>query len=99
MVPAPTAGSAPGANATWNESSLQAIADSVSSSSKVWCTLGNGELENVFYPQTDTPDTFGLQYIVTDGSSFTDSETAGTSPHPPKIRAIMKTSCNGWPAK
>lgn len=70
---------APGANATWNESNLQAFADSVSSSSKVWYTLGNGELENIFYPQTDTPDTFGLQYIVTDGSSFTDSETTGTS--------------------
>src|SRR5215469_5456264 len=70
---------APGANATWNESSLQAFADSVGSSSKVWYTLGNGELENVFFPQTDTPDTFGLQYIVTDGSSFTASETTGTS--------------------
>ena len=29
--------------------------------------------------ETDTPDTFGLQYIVTDGSTFTDTETANTS--------------------
>jgi glucoamylase len=70
---------APGANATWNESNVQAFADSLGSSSKVWYTLGNGELENVFYPQTDTPDTFGLQYIVTDGSTFTSTETADTS--------------------
>src|SRR5580658_992570 len=69
----------PGANATWNESNLQAFADSLGSSSKVWYTLGDGELENVFYPETDTPDTFGLQYIVTDGSSFTDTETASTT--------------------
>src|SRR6185437_3976152 len=48
---------APGANATWNESNLQAFADSLGSGSKVWFTLGNGELENVFYPQADTPDT------------------------------------------
>ena len=66
-----TAPGAPGANATWNESNLQAFADSLGSASKVWYTLGNGELENVFYPQADTPDTFGLQYIVTDGSTFT----------------------------
>ena len=33
----------------------------------------------MFYPQTDTPDTFGLQYIVTDGSSFTNTETANTT--------------------
>ncbi len=80
--PALAAGSAPGApgaNATWNESNLQAFADSLGSASKVWYTLGNGELENVFYPQADTPDTFGLQYLVTDGSTFTGTETANTS--------------------
>ena len=81
VVPAAAAGSAPGApgaNATWN-SNLQAFADSLGSASKVWYTLGDGELENVFYPQADTPDTFGLQYIVTDGSTFTATETANTS--------------------
>ena len=74
-----TAPGAPGANATWNESNLQGFADSLGSASKVWYTLGNGELENVFYPQTDTPSTFGLQYIVTDGSTFTNTETANTT--------------------
>ncbi len=81
-TPALAAGSAPGApgaNATWNSSNLQAFADSLGSASKVWYTLGDGELENVFYPQADTPDTFGLQYIVTDGSTFTATETANTS--------------------
>jgi glucoamylase len=81
-VPALAAGvapGAPGANATWNESNLQGFADSLGSASKVWYSLGDGELENVFYPETDTPSTFGLQYIVTDGSTFTDTETANTS--------------------
>jgi glucoamylase len=70
---------APGASATWNEANLQGFADALGSASKVWYTLGNGELENAFYPQTDTPDTFGLQYLVSDGTTFTDSETAGTT--------------------
>jgi glucoamylase len=70
---------APGANATWNESNLQAFADSLGAGSKVWYTLGNGELENVFYPQTDTPSTFGLQYIVTDGSTFAATEVSNTT--------------------
>jgi glucoamylase len=81
-APALAAGSAPGApgaNATWNESDVQGFAGSLGSASKVWYTLGDGELENVFYPQADTPDTFGLQYIVTDGSTFTSTETANTS--------------------
>ena len=76
---AATAPGSPGANATWNESNVTGFADSLGSASKVWYTLGNGELENVFYPETDTPDTFGLQYIVTDGSSFASTETASTT--------------------
>src|SRR5215469_9348368 len=70
---------APGANAVWNEPSVSGFADSLGASSKVWYTLGNGELENAFYPETDTPDTFGLQYVVTNGSSVTDLETTGTT--------------------
>src|SRR5580704_16429881 len=76
---AATAPGEPGANATWNESNVTGFADSLGSASKVWYTLGDGELENVFYPETDTPDTFGLQYIVTDGSSFASTETANTT--------------------
>ena len=58
---------------------VQGFATAVGSASKVWYTLGNGGLENVFYPQTDNPDTYGLQYYVTDGSSSTDSESANTA--------------------
>jgi glucoamylase len=70
---------APGANATWNESSLQAFADSLGPASKVGYTLGDGELENVFYPEMDTPSTFGLQYIVADGSTFASTEVSNTT--------------------
>lgn len=82
-VPAAFAAVAPGSPGTaayWNEDGqVQGFADSLGSGSKVWYTLGDGELENAFYPQTDTPDTYGLQYAVTDGSSFTDLETTGTT--------------------
>jgi len=69
----------PGTAAYWNEPSVDGFADSLGTDSKVWYTLGDGELENAFYPETDTPDTYGLQYAVTDGSSFTDLETTGTT--------------------
>jgi glucoamylase len=69
----------PGVAAYWNEPSVTGFADSLGASSKVWYTLGNGELANAFYPETDTPDTYGLQYVVTNGSSFTDLETTGTT--------------------
>ena len=70
---------APGANASWDESQVTGFADSLGASSKVWYMLANGALQNVYYPQTDNPDTYGLQFYVTDGSGFTDSEITGTS--------------------
>src|ERR1035438_5620000 len=81
-TPASAQGSAPGApgaDASWDEPSVTGFADSLGSSSKVWYTIGDGELENAFYPETDTPDTFGLQYVVTNGSSFAETETTGTT--------------------
>lgn len=67
-----TASGGPGTASFWNETSgVQGFATALSPSSKVWYTLGNGGLENVFYPQTDNPDT-GL----TPSSGYTYSVTA-----------------------
>src|SRR6266849_7987265 len=40
--------------------------------SKVWFTLANGVLSDVYYPTIDNTNVETLQYIVTDGSTFTD---------------------------
>jgi glucoamylase len=77
---AATASGGPGSTPYWNESGgVQGFADSPSSASKVAYTIGNGELENAFYPEDDQPDTYGLQYYVSDGSSFADSEVSNTT--------------------
>jgi glucoamylase len=77
---AATSSGGPGTTPYWNESGgVQGFATSTSSSSKVWYTLGNGELENAYYPTTDEPDTYSLQYYVTDGSSFSNSEVTNTT--------------------
>ena len=77
---AASASGGPGSTPYWNESGgVQGFADALGSASKVAYTLGDGELENVFYPEDDEPDTYGLQYYVTNGSSFADSETANTT--------------------
>jgi glucoamylase len=70
---------APGSAATWDEPNVTGFADSLGASSNVWYTVGDGELQNAFYPETDMPGTFGLQYAVTDGSTFTSLETTGTT--------------------
>ncbi|QMU78639.1 hypothetical protein GXW83_25970 [Streptacidiphilus sp. PB12-B1b] len=77
---AATATGGPGSTPYWNEDGgVQGFATALSASSKVWYTLADGALQNAYYPQTDQPDTYGLQYLVTDGSGFTDSETSATT--------------------
>ncbi|HET9654256.1 MAG TPA: glycoside hydrolase family 15 protein, partial [Kineosporiaceae bacterium] len=71
---AATAPGAPGAGSAWTSGLKQGLGTSTTTTSKVWYTLGNGITDEVFYPQTDTPDVQDLQYLVTDGSTFTDNE-------------------------
>lgn len=43
--------------------------------SKVWFTIANGVLSDVYYPTNDNTNVETLQYVVTDGSTFTDLQT------------------------
>jgi len=40
--------------------------------SKVWYTVANGVLSDTYYPTVDNTNVETLQYLVTDGTSFTD---------------------------
>ena len=43
--------------------------------SKVWFTVANGVLSDVYYPTVDNTNVETLQYVVSDGSTFTDLQT------------------------
>ena len=43
--------------------------------SKVWYTVAGGVLSDVYYPTTDNTNVKTVQYIVTDGRTFTDLQT------------------------
>ena len=43
--------------------------------SKVWYTVANGALSDVYYPTIDNSNVETLQYLVTDGATFTDLQT------------------------
>jgi glucoamylase len=58
-------------------------------SSKVWFTVANGVLSDVYYPTADNTNVETLQYIVTDGSTFTDLQTRDTTY---TVRLLSKNS-------
>ena len=47
--------------------------------SKVWFTVADGVLSDVYYPTEDNTNVETLQYVVTDGSTFTDLQTRDTT--------------------
>src|SRR3954452_3489890 len=47
--------------------------------SKVWYTVANGVLSDVYYPTVDNTNLETLQYVVTDGKTFTDLQTRNTT--------------------
>src|SRR4030081_899449 len=45
------------------------------STSKVWFTVANGVLSDVYFPTADNTNVETLQLVVTDGRTFTDLQT------------------------
>ena len=65
---------APGQASDWNPGDKNGFGTAVGTASKVWYTLADGELTDVYYPRIDTPSIRDSQFVVTDGRTFTDRE-------------------------
>ena len=71
---AATAPGAPGQRALWTEADKDGFGTAQDARSKVWHTLDDGELTEVYYPDIDTPAFRDLQFVVSDGKSFAERE-------------------------
>ena len=74
-----TASDGPGNPAAWTTGNKLAVGTSADTTSKVWFTVAKGITTEVFYPRLDIPNMQDMQYIVTDGSTFTDLERDKTN--------------------
>ena len=74
-----TAPGAPGETALWTEADKDGFGTAQSKRSKVWHTLDDGELTEVYYPDIDTPALRDLQFVVSDGRSFAERERENAS--------------------
>ena len=62
--------------------------------SKVWYTVANGVLSDVYYPTVDNTNLETLQYVVTDGSTFTDLQTRDMTYTAEPVRDSGGMACN-----
>src|SRR6185312_1372488 len=78
-APAGAAPDGPGALSHFDMSRKDCLGTAQNTTSKVWFTVANGVLSDVYYPTADNTNVETLQYIVTDGSTFTDLQTRDTT--------------------
>jgi glucan 1,4-alpha-glucosidase len=76
---ASTAPGAPGGPSSWTTGAKEGVGTSTTSESKVWYTLAEGVLTEIYYPRVDVADVQDLQLIISDGTSFTDLERDATT--------------------
>jgi len=69
---ASTAPGAPGAPSYFDLARKDCLGTATGTGSKVWYTVAGGVLSDVYEPTIDNTDVSTLQYIVTDGATFTD---------------------------
>ena len=77
--PSGQAPGAPGEKAVWTEADKDGFGTSTTTDSKVWYTLDDGRLTEIYYPDLGTPSVRDLQFIVSDGKTFAELETDATT--------------------
>jgi glucan 1,4-alpha-glucosidase len=70
-----TAPDGPGTISHFGPARKDCLGTARNTTSKVWYTVANGVLSDTYYPTLDNTNVETLQYIVTDGSTFTDLQT------------------------
>jgi glucoamylase len=65
----------PGALSHFDLARKDCLGTARNTTSKVWFTVAGGVLSDVYYPTIDNTNVETLQYVVTDGSTFTDLQT------------------------
>jgi glucoamylase len=66
---------APGAQSFFDQARKDCVGTARNSTSRVWFTVADGVLSDTYWPNVDATNVHTLQYVVTDGATFTDVQT------------------------
>jgi glucoamylase len=73
------ASGSPGVTSHHGQSRKDCVGTSRTTDSKIWFTVARGILSDVYAPTLDATNVETMQYLVTDGSSFTDLQSRDTT--------------------
>jgi len=72
---APTTPGSPGSESYFDLARKDCVGTARNTTSKVWYTVADGVLSDTYWPTIDATNVSTLQYLVTDGKSFSDLQT------------------------
>jgi glucoamylase len=70
-----TAPGSPGAASYYDEARKDCVGTSATTASKVWFTVADGQLSDVYEPTIDNTNVKSMEWVVTNGSSWTDIQS------------------------
>jgi glucoamylase len=68
------AGGRLGSEPTWSSGAKTLVGTAASARSRIWYTVGNGTLNEIYFPDVDQANTRSIRFLVTDGHSFFSDE-------------------------
>src|SRR4029077_6214299 len=85
----------PGALSHFDLARKDCLGTAAGTASKVWYTVAGGVLSDVYYPTVDNTNVETLQYIVTDGSTFTDLQVRDMTSVAEAVAGSGGMACRG----
>lgn len=70
ITPSSPAPGGPGADPRWAKANKDAVGTATSAHSRIWFTIVDGALSEVFFPAIDLANTRSVRFLVTDGREF-----------------------------
>jgi glucoamylase len=64
----------PGVKPTWSSGAKTMVGTAASARSRIWFTVGNGTINEIYFPDVDQANTRSLRFLVSDGKSFFSDE-------------------------
>lgn len=64
----------PGNKPTWSSGAKTLVGTAASECSRIWYTVGNGTLNEIYFPDVDQANTKSVRFLVSDGRSFFSDE-------------------------
>ncbi len=65
---------APGIEPRWTHANKEGVGTAYSTSSRIWFTIWNGVITEIYYPTVDLPQVRDLQFLISDGKSLFHEE-------------------------